>query len=82
MAGWTPSALGAFATCVGRARGRGGVLIGHSQGTFMLRDLVTREINRKPTAPNWGPHLKDASIARGDLADLVRRQARNCPRSR
>ena len=28
--------------------GRGVVLIGHSQGTFMLRDLVKREIDRKP----------------------------------
>jgi hypothetical protein len=29
-------------------RGRGVVLIGHSQGTFMLRELVRREIDRKP----------------------------------
>lgn len=29
-------------------RGRGVVLIGHSQGTFMLRELVKREIDRKP----------------------------------
>lgn len=29
-------------------RGRGVVLIGHSQGTFMLRVLVAREIDRKP----------------------------------
>ena len=28
-------------------RGRGVVLIGHSQGTFMLRELVAREIDRK-----------------------------------
>ena len=28
--------------------GRGVVLISHSQGTFMLRDLVKREIDRKP----------------------------------
>jgi Protein of unknown function (DUF3089) len=30
-------------------RGRGVVLIGHSQGTFMLRALVRREIDRRPT---------------------------------
>jgi hypothetical protein len=30
--------------------GRGVVLIGHSQGTFMLRQLVTNEIDRKPAA--------------------------------
>jgi hypothetical protein len=29
-------------------RGRGVVLIGHSQGTYMLRELVRREIDRKP----------------------------------
>ena len=29
-------------------RGRGVVLIGHSQGTFMLRELVAREIDRRP----------------------------------
>lgn len=29
-------------------RGRGVVLIGHSQGTFVLRRLVTNEIDRKP----------------------------------
>ena len=29
-------------------RGRGVVLIGHSQGTFMLRELVRREIDRRP----------------------------------
>jgi Protein of unknown function (DUF3089) len=29
-------------------RGRGVVLISHSQGTFMLRELVTREIDRRP----------------------------------
>lgn len=28
--------------------GRGVVLVGHSQGTFMLRELVRREIDRKP----------------------------------
>jgi Protein of unknown function (DUF3089) len=28
--------------------GRGVVLIGHSQGTFMLRELVRREIDRRP----------------------------------
>ena len=28
-------------------RGRGVVLLGHSQGTFMLRELVTREIDRR-----------------------------------
>jgi Protein of unknown function (DUF3089) len=31
-------------------RGRGVVLIGHTQGTFMLRELVKREIDRKPAA--------------------------------
>jgi Protein of unknown function (DUF3089) len=31
-------------------RGRGVVLIGHSQGTFMLRELMGREIDRKPAA--------------------------------
>jgi Protein of unknown function (DUF3089) len=30
-------------------RGRGVVLISHSQGTFMLRDLIKREIDRKPS---------------------------------
>lgn len=30
------------------SRGRGVVLIGHSQGTFVLRELVKREIDRKP----------------------------------
>lgn len=29
-------------------KGRGVILIGHSQGTFMLRELVAREIDRKP----------------------------------
>ena len=29
-------------------RGRGVVLIGHSQGTYMLRQLVEREIDRRP----------------------------------
>ena len=29
-------------------RGRGVVLIGHSQGTYMLRELVAREIDRRP----------------------------------
>jgi Protein of unknown function (DUF3089) len=29
-------------------RGRGVILIGHSQGTFMLRELVRREIDRRP----------------------------------
>jgi pimeloyl-ACP methyl ester carboxylesterase len=29
-------------------RGRGVVLVGHSQGTYMLRELVAREIDRKP----------------------------------
>ena len=29
-------------------RGRGVVLIGHSQGTYMLRELVKREIDRRP----------------------------------
>jgi Protein of unknown function (DUF3089) len=29
-------------------RGRGVVLIGHSQGTFVLRDLIAKEIDRKP----------------------------------
>lgn len=29
-------------------RGRGVVLIGHSQGTFMLRELIRREVDRKP----------------------------------
>jgi hypothetical protein len=29
-------------------RGRGVVLIGHSQGTYMLRELVRREIDRRP----------------------------------
>jgi Protein of unknown function (DUF3089) len=29
-------------------RGRGVVLIGHSQGTYMLRELIRREIDRKP----------------------------------
>jgi Protein of unknown function (DUF3089) len=33
-------------------------------------------------APNWGLHLTDANIALGNLADLVRRQARNYLRSR
>jgi hypothetical protein len=33
-------------------------------------------------APNWGLHLKDANIALGNLADLVRRQARNYLRRR
>ena len=33
-------------------------------------------------APNWGLHLTDANIALGDLAELVRRQARNYVRSR
>jgi len=31
-------------------RGRGVVIIGHSQGTFVLRDLLTREIDPKPSA--------------------------------
>ncbi|MEA2420688.1 MAG: hypothetical protein QOE60_2894, partial [Thermoleophilaceae bacterium] len=31
-------------------RGRGVVLIGHSQGTFVLRQLVTEEIDPKPNA--------------------------------
>ncbi len=30
-------------------RGRGVVLVGHSQGTYMLRKLVTEEIDPKPT---------------------------------
>jgi pimeloyl-ACP methyl ester carboxylesterase len=30
-------------------RGRGFVLIGHSQGTFVLRQLITDEIDRKPS---------------------------------
>ncbi|HWT93071.1 MAG TPA: DUF3089 domain-containing protein [Solirubrobacteraceae bacterium] len=29
-------------------KGRGVILIGHSQGTYMLRELVKREIDRKP----------------------------------
>jgi hypothetical protein len=29
-------------------RGRGVVLVGHSQGTYMLRELVTREIDTRP----------------------------------
>ena len=29
-------------------RGRGVVLVGHSQGTYMLRELVKREIDRRP----------------------------------
>jgi Protein of unknown function (DUF3089) len=29
-------------------RGRGVVLIGHSQGTYMLRELIRREIDRRP----------------------------------
>ena len=29
-------------------RGRGVVLVGHSQGTYMLRELVRREIDRRP----------------------------------
>jgi pimeloyl-ACP methyl ester carboxylesterase len=29
-------------------RGRGVVLIGHSQGTYMLRELIAREIDRRP----------------------------------
>jgi pimeloyl-ACP methyl ester carboxylesterase len=29
-------------------KGRGVVLVGHSQGTFMLRELIAREIDRKP----------------------------------
>jgi len=34
----------------GAGRGRGVVLIGHSQGTFMLRQLVKDEIDRSPSA--------------------------------
>ena len=30
-------------------RGRGVVLVGHSQGTYMLRALIRREIDRRPT---------------------------------
>jgi hypothetical protein len=30
-------------------RGRGVVLLGHSQGTFMLRELIAREIDPKPS---------------------------------
>jgi hypothetical protein len=33
-------------------------------------------------APNWGLHLTDANIALGNLADLVRQQARNYRRGR
>jgi hypothetical protein len=33
-------------------------------------------------APNWGLHLTDANIALGNLAELVRRQARNYLRRR
>jgi Protein of unknown function (DUF3089) len=29
-------------------RGRGVVFVGHSQGTFMLRELLAREVDRKP----------------------------------
>lgn len=35
-------------TCAGTTGGRGVVLIGHSQGTYMLRELIRGEIDRKP----------------------------------
>jgi hypothetical protein len=31
-------------------KGRGVLLVGHSQGTYMLRELIRREIDRRPSA--------------------------------
>ena len=49
-------------------RGRGVVLIGHSQGTYMLRDLVRREIDRHPKVRR---RLVSALLIGGNV--LVRR---------
>jgi Protein of unknown function (DUF3089) len=49
-------------------RGRGVVLIGHSQGTYMLRELVTREIDRRPAVLR---RLVSALLIGGDV--LVRK---------
>ncbi|GAC1438586.1 MAG: hypothetical protein NVSMB51_14760 [Solirubrobacteraceae bacterium] len=67
--------------------GRGIVLIGHSQGAFLLRGLIKADGNVLRIAPRagapqftpsptavWGLHLADASIALGNLVDLVRKQ--------
>jgi hypothetical protein len=44
--------------------GRGFVLIGHSQGSFMLRQLIAREIDKKPALRN---RLVSAIIPGGDV---------------
>lgn len=49
-------------------RGRGVVLIGHSQGTFMLRRLVAKEIDPKPAVRK---HLVSAILLGGNV--LVKR---------
>jgi hypothetical protein len=50
--------------------GRGVVLIGHSQGTYMLRELVAREIDRRPAVRR---RLVSALLIGGNV--LVRRDA-------
>jgi hypothetical protein len=49
-------------------RGRGVVLIGHSQGTYMLRRLIAREIDRRPPVRR---RLVSALLIGGDV--LVRK---------
>jgi hypothetical protein len=45
-------------------RGRGVVLIGHSQGTFVLRELIRKEIDRRPRVRR---HLVSALLLGGNV---------------
>jgi Protein of unknown function (DUF3089) len=73
-------------------RGRGVVLIGHSQGAIVLTQLI-RDVNADATDPrlddikgdlvsagvrlsSWGLHQIDVHLVMGDLLDLVAQQSK------
>jgi hypothetical protein len=56
--------------------GRGVVLIGHSQGTFFLRPLIAKEIDRKPAARRL---LASAILLGGNVVTGARGDFRHVP---